>query len=206
MKRSSPLFGLCILTAIILLPSCFYPEEFHATLNIDKSGSYNFVFDGTLVFINFDPEKDEPLLTDSDPQEIKKLEEELKKDPNFQEVKYSGKSRFKVLYRREGVIKPNVKTKLLGEFCEIINIKIIQPGKVLINGANLDGVDIAYLEKVNLRFEGKLAVTTNAKVIRHNADRSPWFPGLSGPYEWQVFLSPFPEPWMLLQLEGRAQK
>jgi hypothetical protein len=62
-------------------------------------------------------------------------------------------------------------------------------------------VDTAYLQKVNLRLEGKLAVTTNAKVIRHNADRSPWFPGLSKNYEWQFSLSPFPEPWMLLQLE-----
>jgi hypothetical protein len=201
MKRSTALFGLCILAAIILLSSCFYPETFNATLNLDKSGSYSFVFDGTLVFLNFEPEKDEPLLTDKSPQEIKKLEEVLKKDPNFQEVKYSGESRFKVLYRREGVIKPNVKTKLLGEFCEIINIRAIQPGKVLIKGANLDGVDIAYLKKVNLRLEGKLAVTTNAKVIRHNADRSPWFPGLSGAYEWQFSLSPFPEPWLLLQLE-----
>ena len=206
MKRSSPLFGLCLLTAIILLPSCFYPEEFHATLNIDKSGSYNFVFDGILVFLNFDPEKDEPLLTDSNPQEIQKLEEELKKDPNFQEVKYTGKSRFKVLYRREGVIKPNVKTKLLSKLCELITIKPIQPGKVLIKGANLDEVDIAYLHKVNFRLEGKLSVTTNAKVIRHNADRSPWFPGLSGTYEWQFSLSPFPEPWMLLQLERRAHR
>ena len=42
----------------------------------------------------------------------------------FQDVKYTGKSRFKVLYRREGVIKFNVKTKLLGDLCEIINIRM----------------------------------------------------------------------------------
>jgi hypothetical protein len=204
MKRSTAFFGLGLLAAIILLSSCFYPEKFNATLNIDKSGSYNFVYDGTLVFLQFDSEKDEPLLTDQNPQEIKKLAEELKKDPNFQEVKYTGKGRFKVLYRREGVITPNVKTQLLSESCRIISIRQIQPGKVLIKGANLDEVDIEYLKKLNFRLQGKLIVTTNAEVIRHNAERSPWFPGLSKTYEWQFSLSPFPEPWLLLQLEGRA--
>lgn len=206
MKRSTALFGLGLLVAIIWLSSCFYPEKFNATLNIDKSGSYSFVYDGTLVFLKFDSEKDEPLLTDQDPQKIKKLEEELKKDPNFQKVKYTGKDRFKVLYRREGVIEPNVKTRLLDKSCRIISIRQITPGKILVKGANLDEVDMENLKKVNYRLQGKLTVTTNAKVIRHNADRSPWFPGFSKTYEWQFSLAPFPEPWMLLQLAGRAHK
>lgn len=201
MKRTIALFGLCIFAAIILLSSCFYPETFNATLNIDKSGSYSFVFDGTLVFLTFEQKKDEPLLTDKDPQKIKELEEELKKDPNFQEVKYSGKGRFKVHYRQEGAIKPNAKTTLLGKSCEIVHIRPIQPGQVLIKGANLDGVDIQYLKRLDFRLAGKLTITTTAKVIRHNADRSPWFFGLSGAYEWQFSLSPFPAPWMLLKLE-----
>lgn len=36
MKRSIAFFGLGLLVAITLLSSCFYPERFNATLNIDS--------------------------------------------------------------------------------------------------------------------------------------------------------------------------
>jgi hypothetical protein len=117
MKRTSILYGLGALAAILLLSSCFYPETFSAKLNIDKNGSYSFVFDGTLVFLTFEQPKDEPVLTDQDSVKIRQIEQQLKKDNNFKEVKYTGKGRYKVLYRQEGVIKPGAKITLMSNFC-----------------------------------------------------------------------------------------
>jgi hypothetical protein len=201
MKRTLVLYGLGVLAAILFLSSCFYPETFTAKLNIDKNGSYSFVFDGTLVFLTFEQPKDEPLLTDQDPVKIRQLEEQLKNDNNFKEIKYTGKGRFKVLYRQEGVIKPGSKITLMANFCEIIRILPSQPGTIIINGVNLDELNLEYLKKMNVHLQGKLAITTNARVIRHNADRSPWFFGFPGAYEWQFTWSPFPGPWMLLELK-----
>ena len=89
----------------------------------------------------------------------------------------------------------------MANFCEIIMILPSQPGKVIINGVNLDELNLKYLKKMNFHFAGKLTITTNARVIRHNADRSPWFFGFPEAYEWQFTLSPFPGAWMLLELK-----
>jgi hypothetical protein len=205
LKRSMVFFGVTVLLPMLLLSSCFYPEVFNITLNIDKTGTYSFVFDGTLVFITMDQEKDEVLLRDQDLKRVQEVEGILKKNPHFQEIKYAGKGKFKVLYRQEGQITPNSRLKFLDEHCALLTIEPSEPGQVIIKGATLERDTLAYLKKLDFTLAGKLTVTTNARVIRHNADRSPWLFGLLGSYEWQVNLSPFPEPWMLLQLESNKQ-
>lgn len=200
MKRSLVLIGITVLLSM-LLASCFYPEVFNITLNIDKNGAYSFIFDGTLVSITMDQQKDELLLHDHDLKRVQELEGVLKKNTHFQEVKYVGKGRFKVLYRQEGTITSDSELKFIDDHCALLTIEPSEPGQVIIKGATLGKNTLEYLKKLDFTLAGKLTVTTNARVIRHNADRSPWLFGLLGSYEWQVNLSPFPEPWMLLQLE-----
>jgi hypothetical protein len=201
LKRSLVLIGVTVLLSMLLLPSCFYPEVFNITLNIDKTGAYSFVFDGTLVSITMDQQKDESLLHDQDLERARELEGVLKKNTHFQEVKYAGKGRFKVLYRQEGAITSNSELKFLDGHCALLTIEPSEPGQVIIKGATLGKNTLEYLKKLDFTLAGKLTVTTNARVIRHNADRSPWLFGLLGSYAWQINLTPFPEPWMLLQLE-----
>lgn len=205
MKRSMVFFGVTVLLPMLLLSSCFYPEVFNITLNIDKTGTYSFVFDGTLVFITMDQEKDEVLLQGQDLKRVQEVEGILRKNTHFREVKYVGKGRFKVLYRQEGTITSNSELKFIDDHCALLTIEPSEPGQVIIKGATLEKNAREYLKKSDVTLAGKLTVTTNARVIRHNADRSPWLFGLLGSYEWQVNLSPFPEPWMLLQLESNNQ-
>lgn len=201
MKRTLVPVGVIALISMLLLSSCFYPETFDTILHIEKNGAYSFVFDGTLVFISQDQQKDEMLFHDKDIEKVKELEGILKKNKHFQEIKYIGKGRFKVLFRHEGVIAPNQELKFIDDHCAILRIESGEPGQVIVKGATLEKGARQYLKKSNVNLSGKLTITTNARVIRHNADRSPWLFGLLGSYEWHFSLSPFPEPWMLLQLQ-----
>jgi hypothetical protein len=194
-------FGLGCLLAIVGLSSCFYPETFEVRLNIDKSGAYSFAFDGMLVFLSDNQAADEVLLKDQDPTKIAELEKALKKNKSFQEIKYTGKGRFNVRYLREGVIKPDTELKFLDEHCLILTIEPGEPGRIIIKGAAPGTKTMAYLKKMHVNLAGKLTITTNARVIRHNADSGPWLFGLLGSYQWQFALSPFPEPWMYLELQ-----
>lgn len=89
---------------------CMMPKEFAAKLSVEKDGSYEFVYDGSLVFL--------PMLADMEDGKLdetgeKKLAEdvvaELKKDKNISEASYLGKSLFKLSYKATG----NVNTQPL---------------------------------------------------------------------------------------------
>ena len=163
---------LPILTAIIILlivlSSCWFPEKFDSKIAITKDGTYSFVYDGILTFaaVREDIAKGKKL-SSKDEKEIREFGKELLKDRNFKKVKYIGQGRFKVLYKREGIL--NSPFYFLGRESDFISIIPTSNNKVEIKGMKLTKKTMDMLIKLKMKFDGEIKLTTDAKVIEHNA-------------------------------------
>ena len=191
-----------VLTMVFLtcfISSCFFPEEFAAKITINKDGTYSLVYDGILTFVPAKAaEIQQGKLTSADEREIKKGEQEMLKDPKFKNVKYIGHGQFKVFYKDEGTL--NTSIYFINQDQNIVSIVPTNDRKVQIRGMKLDRNDIEQLQKLEMKIDGQLEVTTDAKVIEHNARSAPSFFGLFGSYKWQIKSVNDPAPYMLIQL------
>ncbi|HDL15008.1 MAG TPA: hypothetical protein ENH28_02450 [Euryarchaeota archaeon] len=195
----SLLLVITLLFVTVLVSSCLFPEKFEAKININKNGTYSFVYDGILTYVLAKAaEVEQGELSAKDEREIKELEKKFLKDTNFKKVKYIGHGQFKVLYKREGTL--NSPMYFLSSDLKIISIIPIKDGKVEIKGMKLNRQDIRQLKALKMKIDGKLKVTTNAKVIKHNAKSTPKLFGLLGSYSWQIKSISDPAPYMLIQL------
>ncbi|HDO25048.1 MAG TPA: hypothetical protein ENG95_00200 [Nitrospirae bacterium] len=197
---TSLLLVITLLLVTVFVSSCLFPEKFEAKININKNGTYSFVYDGILTYVLAKAaEVEQGKLSKKDEREIRKeLEKEFLKDPNFKKVKYIGHGQFKVLYKREGTL--NSPMYFLSSDMNIISIIPLRDGKVEIKGMKLNRKDIRQLKELKMKIDGKLKVTTNAKVIKHNAKSTPKLFGLLGSYIWQIKSITDPAPYMLIQL------
>ncbi len=196
---------LSVLTLLFLLgfvSSCLSPEEFEAKININKNGTYSFVYDGILTYVVIKAaEVNKEKLTANDERKMKEeIEQELLKDPNFKKVNYVGHGRFKVLYKREGTLNSPIYF-LNRDISKIISIVPIKEQQVEIRGMKLDKKNIKELQEFGIKVDGQLEVNTNAKVIKHNAKSVPKLFGMMGSYNWQIKSASDPAPYMLLQLQ-----
>lgn len=201
MKRSN--IFLLVFTLLFLVgfvSSCLFPEKFEAIISLNKNGKYSFVYDGVLTYVLAKAaEVEQGKLSPKDEREIKKLEQEFLKDPNFKKVNYIGHGQFKVLYKREGTL--NSPMYFLSHETDIVSVTPIKDKKVEIKGMKLTKKDIEQLQALNMKVDGRLTVTTNAKLLKHNANSVPWLFGLLGAYKWQIKSLNDPAPYMLLQLQ-----
>ena len=191
---------LCTLLFLLnFIPSCILPEKFEAKININKNGTFSFVYDGILTFVLARAaEVQQGKLSAKEEREIKQLEQDFLKDQNFKKVNYIGRGQFKVLYKREGTIESPV--HFLNSETKIVSITKAQR-QIEIKGMRLNKEAIEQLRALNMKVDGRLEVTTNAKVIKHNASSVPHFFGLLGSYTWQIKSVTDPAPYMSLQME-----
>lgn len=189
-----------ILFLVIFLSSCFFPEKFESRINIKKDGTYSLVYDGILTWVLVKAAEVQGKLTAKDEKEIKGLEQKLKEDPNIKKVSYLGHGQFQLLYERKGTISSPVYF-INSQDSRIISITPIKDKQVEIYGIKLNKNDLEQLKALNMTIDGRIEVTTDAKVISHNAAEEPKLMGFLGAYIWKIKSMDNPSPHMVIQLD-----
>jgi len=183
------------MTLCCCLASCFIPEKFTATLNIDKAKNYKFTYDGTIVYAPaLDGIKEHGSLSPDDEAQLKQEAIELgRKEPRFKAVEYIGAGRYKVHYEEAGAIEANKKI-----FLDMVEFQVSSDGQICILGANIGDEDRQKLSGA-LKLEGQLNVTSDLTVVQNNASSTPYFGGLIGSYQWHVTLDQKSRPTIVLK-------
>jgi hypothetical protein len=186
-----------LVCSLICLNSCLYPEKFNITINITKDGKYSFIYDG--FFID-DSTKDANLKgqSPSEMKNAKEIEEYLHKIPYFKEIKYVGEGKFKVLYQQEG--DANSEMAFIDKNNKWLSIEPLFPNIIMIIGSDMNGEVVKTSQRLNFAIDGTIVVTTNGKVLGHNAQTAPKLFGFVGSYSWQIKSFSDPRPKMLIQL------
>jgi hypothetical protein len=130
---------------------------------------------------------------------MKKFEQEFLGSPNFKKAKYIGHGQFSVLYERSGTLDSPI--YFLNKEIAIISISPIMDQQVEIKGIDLNQEHVEEIQALKMKLSGEVKVTTNAKVIEHNAHSAPKLFGIIGSYDWKIKSADDPAPYMLLQLK-----
>lgn len=179
----------------LCLTSCWLPEEFTATLNVDKSKNFQFTYDGTMVFgPALGQIRERGQLSSADEAAMKDTVAGLRKEPGFASLEYIGRGRFRVRYREAGQIQFGKKI-----FLDLIEFRGDPGGRIRLLGAEIPVENRKQLSAVGLKLDGNLKVTTEFGIAEHNATSTPWFGGLLGAYEWHITLDQAKRPTIVLQ-------
>lgn len=194
-----PVFSITFLCMVMLLFSgCIVPEIFDIKLNVDKNGRFSFRYEGTLAFLPVVQEAIEGDLSKEDERDARaELEQGLKED-GFTNIKYQGKGRTHVKYEYSG------KLDKFWEFMDLIEISRDQFGKVSIE-TNKIQLSPEETDKLRLKIDGKVTITTDAEVIKHNGRAKK---GLIGKvsYNWRIKSVNDPMPEMVIMTVKNPQK
>ena len=175
--------------------SCFVPETFQATLNVDKARRYQFSYDGTIAFgLALDEIRKSGAMSLGSDEEMRELVLELRESPGFVSAEYVGRGRFKVQFRESGVITSGKEV-----FLDLVKFNVDRAGRIRVQGTNVSLKDQRELKDSGLKLDGTIRLTTALSVVEHNAPTTPWFGGLLGAYQWRVGSAQQPLPTILLQ-------
>jgi hypothetical protein len=175
-----------VLAACVTLSSCWIPEKFDATVNINKDGSYTFIYDGTLTYAPALAAAKEGKLGPKDEAELQKQAVELRKKPEFKSVDYLGSGRYKVLVEKHG--KVGEAYYFISEEEKIVSVIPHKDGTLTVKGVRPDDQAIKQLDSIGAKIDGTLNVSVayGVKVVKQNADSEPMLFGLLGAYKWQI--------------------
>ena len=183
-----------ILILCLGLSSCWIPESFTATLNIDKNKHFKFSYEGVVTYgLALMAIKEKGPLSPKDETDFKRGEADLLK-AGAKNAEYLGQGRFKISFQQEGEIESGKKI-----FLDLVQFQVGQDGKITVLGTEIDDKGRKELTDVNAKIDGTLKVTTDLTVVEQNAASTPYLGGWIGAYEWHVTLDQKTRPKMVLQ-------
>src|ERR1700675_1841442 len=98
--------SLVVITLCLGLASCFLPEDFTATLTIDKTEHFSFIYDGTIAFGPALAEiSQRGALSSEAEKQMKEGESSLRQSAGCQRLNYIGAGRFKIHFESSGQIE-----------------------------------------------------------------------------------------------------
>uniref|UniRef100_A0A7V4G914 Uncharacterized protein n=1 Tax=Desulfobacca acetoxidans TaxID=60893 RepID=A0A7V4G914_9BACT len=172
MKRVVMLLGFLYLAA-----SCVGYEDFQITIQLHRDGAFTFNYAGIVVGEKVDGNQEE---------------EKRKSDHRIKEFKYLGRNRFRLVFEEQGnleqpfyFISDHGKERLVA-MQRVLNTVILTVKPQTTQDYDLEKIKIFY--KVHeINYGGTVTVTTEARVLQHNAHRAPSFT-LWGPrtYTWRL--------------------
>ncbi len=194
-----------VLSALVLLTSCYVPDDYTAEIRITRTGNYGIAYSGTLTWA--------PLFGQIARGEISREEgasqsagflAALQEDNNFTSVSSLGQGRFQVRYDRRGRFTKTQMLSFVRRNARIIELRALEDGRVFIAGTRASDLQADQLESVGLQTRGLMRVVTDAPVLAHNATsvRPSPTPGYTI-YDWRITSFRQPAPRLELKLDGR---
>jgi len=199
MRNYFRLFSIVSVAGLLLMLSgCFLPENFTAFVKVSKNGNYSFNYNGNLAYVPALSAIKNGSFGTKDEKTLKEQVKELKKEPDFKDVRYIGKGRYKIAVEHAG--KAGESYYFISDQLKIFSIENQKDGTLKIAAFELSKKDIDGLKTIDAKVVGKLTVSIEKgiKVIEHNAQNEPKAFSPYGDYQWGI-KNPESVPFIILK-------
>jgi hypothetical protein len=196
-------FRIPLLCLAFLLTGCYLPTDFQAELQIDKRGNYIFRYAGKLTHLGLLQQLAQKQINELEGAEkVAVIQRDLARDKGFGpeptikervvNIKHLSNATFEVKYKRQGNIDRQKSYSFVRFNARMLGISRVPNNakggdnwiiKVFGDRPNKDLVEA--LEKANLKANGRLRIQTDAKILKHNADKQYTAGGLRV-YVWNI--------------------
>ena len=161
------------LLAVFTLASCYLPGSFDAEIELSRTGLYKMTFDGYIVHVPlYDDLRQNKLTKEQQDEKIAVVINDFKRDSDTKEVSYYGQGAFKVVWQTNGDI---TRTKNVTFFRRNENMLSIlydeKDGTITLQTKYIKKQDADRILAMGLNVQGVLRVKTDARIIKHNAQR-----------------------------------
>ena len=156
---------------IAALSGCYLPTRFVAEITIQRTGDYTLTFDGVLLSSNLVP----GLMTgEPDQQEIDErlagVFTDLGRDSSYQTVEYLGNGAFQVYFEKSDNIFDRTSVTFIRTDNRFLSIAYVRTtGEITIRASIVPENQRPRLETIGYSMAGEFRVTTDARVLDHNA-------------------------------------
>jgi hypothetical protein len=187
--------SLIVMIICLCLASCFLPENFTATLTIDKTEHFSFIYDGTIAFGPALAEiSQRGALSPEAEKQMKDGESSLRQSAGCQRLNYIGAGRFKIHFESSGSVGNETPV-----FVDVITLRRNDKGQILMNDPTWSADAFQQLRQVGLKLDGRLTVTTELPVVQQNSDQGVKQNGTVSSYNWHLTLEQREPPLLVLQ-------
>jgi hypothetical protein len=193
-------------TLVLLLSSCYVPDKFQAELRLSKYGDWALNFEGDLIYV--------PILHDyaggkvtpeNEEEKNNNIYKDLVRDPAIKDLKRVGKGRFHVKYERMARLGKVQLSALIRRDARMLALKSSEDGTIVVAGNGVKAGDAQRMTELGVTMQGEFRVTTDARVLRHNATEVRPF-GNYTVYIWKIENAFSPSPNLLVQREDDPQR
>lgn len=182
--------------SLLALSSCYVPDEFRSELRLSRFGDYALSYDGELIYAPILHDYAQGKVTpENEDEKNENIYKDLIRDPAFKGVERSGKGRFKVRYERVGRLKKVQLTAIPRRDARMLALKSTEDGGIIVDANGVKPADAQRMAELGIGMEGEFRVTTDAKVLKHNATEVRSF-GQYKVYVWKIENPLSPSPFM----------
>jgi len=176
------------LICLLVLASCFVPDQYEAEIRLSRDGSYGVSYNGILIYAPLYSqivrgEIDDAHAKDSE----RKFLDTLKRETFFKEVVGLGQGRYRVRYEREGRFGGSHQmVTFVSRQSPIFRVLTTEAGEVKVNGSGKGQMYAESFEEVGIKSAGLFRIVTDMPVTAHNAQftRASTAPGYTM-YDWR---------------------
>lgn len=175
---------------------CYIPASFDAEIEIGRTGFYKMKFEGYMAETNlFNKVVTENISPEEEEERIGVLERDLTRDSSTKKFEYFKKGHFRIVWEKEGDILTSKMVSFLRRNENMLSISYVKSkAQVTVQGTPISDVNAQRMVDAGLGMQGSLKVTTDARVISHNAAKVKDGEGRKKIYIWRI-KSPFdPSP------------
>ena len=177
---------LGVLAIVVPLLSCYIPDKFKGELRLSRYGDFDLNFKGDLLWAPLLDGYRKGLITpENEPEKLENIRKDLIRDIAVRKIEPRGKGRFTIEYERAGRLGKVQLVALLRRDTRMIAMRSKESGEIAIHANSLKPSDARILSELGLTMEGEFRITTDAKVLEHNATEVRPF-GAHKVYIWKI--------------------
>lgn len=199
MRMGEWMRGLAALSLIFTLSGCYIPDSFKAELRMSRFGDWALSYNGDFIYAPILHDYAEGKITsENENQKLQNIYNDLIRDPAIKDIRKSGKGRFHVKYERTGHLEAIQLTAMVRRDSRMLALKSNQDGTIVIHGNGVKPSDAQRMAELGINMQGEFRVTTDAKVLNHNATDVRTF-GQYTVYIWRIENALSPTPHLVMQ-------
>ena len=161
------------LALVLLAAACYVPVRFDAEIDIRRTGHYAMEFDGYIVDLPlYEGLAKGKIGGTEEQQKVETIKTDFTRDSSTRVVEYQRRGVFRVHWKGQGDITRAKMVTFIRRNAAMLTISYSEPtGLINVYGASLTQENIKRLADVGLGTEGQIRLTTDARVVDHNANQ-----------------------------------
>lgn len=160
------------------LNSCYLPDDYLAEIRLTWTGGYGLIFKGILTWVPLYADIVDGKLSPAEAREkTGRIRDDLARDSHFKTIEDLGRGQFRVYYEREGILGPSEQVSFVRRNALILSLISKEDGTLEVRANTIPPERLSDLARLDLGTLGRLRVSTNAQVMKHNAPVAGPHPG-----------------------------